>query len=212
MAANTITQIPPDSTGDKLQMMSRQEGADTVLLQGVHLDNAQNPHYLAFADSTAVGAFAQNKQHINLYNAADSGKLVTIHDIRYVNLQLTAATGVGVRFNIIRITTHSGGTSVTPEKMDTNNPNLPAGITVRAASTVTEGAILWAVAMNNDEIPLTGNHQNFRGSSILPSIADPRAGKLTLREGEGITVKQITSTTVGTWGWIIQFSTQDVWT
>lgn len=212
MAANSITQIPPDSTGDKLQMMQRKEGADDVLLQGVHLDNAQNPHYLAFADSTAVGAFAQNKQHISLFNAAASGKIVTIHDIRYVNLALTAVTGVGVRFDIKRITTHSVGTAVTPEKLDTLNPNLPAGVTVRAACTVTEGNILWAVAVNNDEIPLTGINHNFLGCSIVPSVIDPRAGKITLREGEGITVKQITNSVVGTFAWIIQFSTQDVWT
>jgi hypothetical protein len=212
MAANSITQIPPDSTGDKLQMMQRKEGADDVLLQGVHLDHAQNPQYLAFADSTAVGAFAQNKQHISLFNAAASGKLVTIHDIRYVNLALTAVTGVGVRFDVKRITTHSAGTSVTPEKMDTLNPNLPAGVTVRAASTVTEGVILWAIGVNNDEIPLSGINHNFLGNSILPSVIDPRAGKLVLREGEGITVKQITNSAVGTFAWIIQFSTQDVWT
>lgn len=212
MAANSITQIPPDSTGDKLQMMQRKEGADDVLIQGVHLDNAQNPHYLAFADSTAVGAFAQNKQHVNLFNAAASGKIVTIHDIRYVNLALTAVTGVGVRFDIKKITTHSVGTVVTPEKLDSSNPALPAGITVRAASTVTEGNILFAIAVNNDEIPLSGINHNFLGNSILPSVIDPRAGKITLREGEGITVKQITNSVVGTFAWVIQFSTQDVWT
>ena len=212
MAANTTTQIPPDSTGDKLQMMQRKVGSDDVLLQGVHLDHAQDQHYLAFADSTAVGAFAANKQHINLFNDAASGKLVTIHDIRFVNLALTAVTGVGVRFDVKRITTHSAGTAVTPEKMDTTYADLPAGVTVRAASTVTEGNILWAVAVNNDEIPLTGVNHNFQGCSIMPAVIDPRAGRLTLREGEGITVKQITSTTVGTFAWIIQFSTQDVWT
>jgi hypothetical protein len=212
MAANTTTQIPPDSTGDKLQMMSRVEGADTVLLQGVHLDHAQNPSYIAFADSTAVGAFATSKQHVSIFNAAASGKLVTIHDIRFVNLALTAVSGVGVRFDIKRITTHSAGTSITTEKLDTNFPALPAGVTVRAASTVTEGNILWAIACNNDEIPLTGLNTTFMGTSILPAVANPRVAPLTFREGEGLTVKQITNSSVGTWGWIIIFSTQDIWT
>jgi hypothetical protein len=97
--------------------------------------------------------------------------------------------------------------------MDTIYTNLPAGVTVRAASTpVTEGSILWAIAVNNDEIPLTGLNTAFNGTSIMPAICDPRAGKLTLREGEGICVKQITNSSVGTFAWIIQFSTQDVWT
>jgi hypothetical protein len=212
MAANTITQIPPDSTGDKLQMMNRKEGADDVLLQGVHLDHAQNPSYIAWADSSAVGAFATDKKHISILNAAASGKLITIHDIRYVNLALTAVSGVGVRFDIKRITAHSAGTSITTEKLDTNFPSLPAGVTVRAASTVTEGNTLWAIAVNNDEIPLTGINHNFAGTSILPALADPRVGKLTFREGEGLCVRQITSSVVGTFGWIIIFSAQDVWT
>lgn len=211
MAANSVTQIPPDSTGDRLQMMARQEGAQEVLLQGVHLDNAQNPHYIAFADSTAVGAFAASKNHISLVNAAGSGRIVVIHDIKFVNLQLTAVSGVGVRFNVNRITTHSAGTLATPEKMDTIRENLPAGITVRAASTATPGALLWAFAVNNDEIPLTGLNGPISQISVVPSYSDPRAGKLLLREGEGIVIQQITSTTVGTFAWLIQFSTQEIW-
>jgi hypothetical protein len=46
----------------------------------------------------------------------------------------------------------------------------------------------------------------------LPAPADPRAVPLTFREGQGICIKQITSSTVGSYAWLAIFTVEDTWT
>lgn len=202
MGNRAFTQVPPDSTGDKLAMRTRTKGADNVLEQSVYLSEEET--HVALADAVA---FVQNKHHISLLNAAASGVTVRIHQIRYVNLSLTAVTGVGVRFDIKKITAHSGGTPLTPEKFDANNAALPAGVTARTGATsVTEGAILMPIALNNDEIPLTLLNANAQNNNIF--FNELKSQPFVLREGEGVTVKQITNTTVGSFAWLIVFSVE----
>jgi len=205
--ADSFTQVPPDSTGDKLHMRSRVRGADTVLQQSVFLSHGET--WSGLADAVA---FAANKFHISILNAAGSGKCVTIHDLRWVNLSIAAVTGVGIRFDVKKITAHSGGTALTPDAWDTINAALPAQVTLRTGATsVTEGNLLFPFTANNDENPLTGLNPQMMGNSILPGIADPKSGALVLREGQGLCVKQITSSTIGSWAWILQFSIEDTW-
>lgn len=205
--ADANIQVPPDSTGQKLHMRSRIRGADTVLQQSVFMAHGET--WSAVADTVA---FAANKQHISILNAAGSGKCVTLHDLRWVNLSIAAVTGVGIRWDVKKISAHSGGTALTPEAWDSLNTALPAQVTVRTGATsVTEGNLLFPFTANNDENPLTGLNPQQMGNSILPGIADVKSGAFVLREGQGITVKQITSSTVGSWAWIIQFSVEDTW-
>lgn len=190
---DTFTQVPPDSNGDKLHMRERVRGVDTVLQQAIFLAHGQT--WSTVADAVA---FAQNKHHISILNAAGSGKCLTIHDLRWVNLSLTAVTGVGIRWDVKKITAHSGGTALTAEAWDTLNDTLPAGITVRTGATsVTEGNLLFPFTSHNDEIPLTGLNAQQLGNSILPGMGDVKSGALVFREGQGMTVKQITNSVVG---------------
>jgi hypothetical protein len=173
---------------------------------GGHLENSL-PTYIAYVDAVA---FAQNKHHISILNASGSGKIVKLQKAFAINLQLAAVTGVGVRFETRRITAHSGGSSITPEKFDSDNADLPAGITIRTGPTsVTEGNLLFAQAVQNDEAGLTGAFPTAWIQAMSNWLFEsPRIQELTLREGQGITFKQITATTVGSFGWILIFTVE----
>lgn len=170
--------------------------------------SARKPNtYIALADNVAC---AQNKQHISILNAVGSGKKVKIHKLLQISNTLTAVTGVGVRYDVKKITAHSVGTSITPEKMDSSNAELQAEITVRTGATVTEGNTLFPITLANDEILLTGGSASNDFRSALNYLPDTdETQKITLREGEGLTVKQITNSAVGAYNWIIVFTVEN---
>lgn len=199
MGNRTFTQVPPDSTGDKLAMRNRTKGADTILEQSVYLTEEET--YTAVADAVA---FAANKHHITIFNATGSGVTVRIHKILPMNLSLAAVTGVGIRFDVRKATAASAGTTITPDKFDTNNSNLPAGVTVRTNGTVTNGNLLFPLALSNDEIALTGLQSNTQIRNIF--YDDIKTQPYVLRENEGLTIQQITSSTVGSFAWVVVFS------
>ena len=205
--AESYTQVPPNSTGNKMRTRQRVIGADTVHEQAVF--SGANPTYYALADAVA---FAANKQLISLYNAAGSGVMVVLKKLFLINLQLSAITGVAVRADFKRFTAaHSGGTAITPVSCDSSNPALPAGVTARTGGTVTDVTLLFPLAFANDEVGAT---QAFPSSHLLSGLNCLPEGtevqETRLREGEGVTLKQITSTTVGSFAYMMVFTVEDL--
>lgn len=199
--STTYTQVPPDSTGDKLYMVDRVRGADTVLSQVVTLEHA--PTYLAWANDVAPAA---SKHMITLFNAAGSGVVVEIYDLRAVLLQIAAVTGVTLRWDIQKCSAASAGTTITPELFDSGAAALPAGVTVRTGGTVTAGNRLGAYVVSGEELTtVLSNAPGAAGVDLLPMLKNPKAKPLVLREGQGLTVQNITSSTVGTFGLSVTF-------
>jgi len=201
------TQVPPDSTGKKMRTRSRTVGANEVHEQAVF--NGAIHTYYALADAVA---FAQNKQMISILNAAGSGKMVVLKKMFLINLSVSTVTGVMLRQDFKRITAHSGGTLITPTLCDTTNPALPAEVTVRTGATaVTEGALLFPLTFNNDEVGAT---QAFPTTALQAGInwlpEGSEVQEVRLREGEGVTIKNITSTTVGSYAYLIVFTVDDL--
>lgn len=202
--AETFIQLPPDSTGKKLRTRDRIIGANTVHEQAVYQSSL--PTFYAFADNVA---FAASKHHIALMNAAGSGKMVSVRKLFHINLALSAVTGVALRFDVKRATAVSSGTAITPVSCDTDD-TLPAGITLATGATVTEGALLYPVTTQNDEITAANTAvANYLASMMNLQPEGPEIKELRLRPGEGMTVKQITSSTVGTFGWLLVFTVDD---
>ena len=112
--------------------------------------------------------------------------------------------------DVKKATAHSAGTAITPQSADSDNPALPAEVTVRTAGTVTEGALLFPLSFNNDE---AGATMAFPSTQLLAAtnwlIEGPEVQGYRLREGEGFTVKQITSSTVGQFAWLLVFTVDD---
>ncbi len=204
MGNRTFTQVPPDSTGDKLAMRTRTKGADNVLEQAVYIGEEET--YIASASGVAP---ATNKSMICLHNATGSGVTVRVHDIyMFKTGMLTAVTGVNSVVEVRRVTSVSAGTTVTPEKFDTNNANLPAGVTVRHNGTVSDGNVLYSLVVQNDEVPLTGISNHIFDESVFKPMKQIKSQPFVLRESEGIHVKNVTNTTVGSYTMVVIFSVE----
>lgn len=197
-------QLAPDSTGKKLRTRTK-----TILGQEVHEQAVYQtalPTFYAIADAVA---FAANKHHIALFNGVGSGKMVSIRKVFHINLSLSAVTGVAVRFDVKRSTAQSAGTAITPVATDTDD-TLPAGITVATGATVTEGALLYPVTTQNDELTAANTaiaNYLMQATNLQPEGVEIK--ELRLRPGEGMTIKQITSTTVGSFAWLVVFTVDD---
>lgn len=203
--AESFTQVAPNSTGNKMRSRTRTIGANTVHEQYVALAGVET--WVAYADAVA---FAANKHHISIFNATGSGKVVKARKLFAVNLQTVAVTGVWCRFDVKKITAASAGTTITPESMDSNNTALPAGVTVRTNGTITEGNLLYPWTTQTDEetaVQALSKAMFQQWANIL--MEGPEVQEQTLREGQGLTIKQITSTTVGSYGWILVFTVED---
>jgi len=150
---------------------------------------------------TGPQAFAANKHFLSLLNASGSGRIVKVRKLFLINLQLAAISGVSVQFDVRRASAHSGGTLLTPETFDTANAALPAQITARAGATVTTGGLLFSHATNNDEVGLTNAFPTPQIQAMMNLMMEhPSMQDLVLREGQGFTVQNVTSTTVGSYG------------
>jgi hypothetical protein len=200
--AKAFTQVPPDSTGDKLRMRSMVDGADTVNDQGVFI--AALPSYLAVADAIVPAA---NKHFISLFNNSGTNQTVYLQSLKLVNLSIAAVTGVMLRFEVRRTTAQSAGTAVTPVLLDTRNPAL-SGILCATGATITDGALLKPVIRNSDEhTAAVGNVYPLIEELNLLEQNDG-GQSYTLRPGEGITLKQVTSSTVGSFAALLKFSVE----
>lgn len=200
---DSYLQVPPDSTGKKLRHRQRVVGADTVYEQGVF--QSALPTWYALADAVA---FAANKQMISIVNESGSGVVLELRKLFLIDVQLSTVTGVAVRQDVKKATAHSGGTAITCQAADSASAALPSQITVRTGATsVSEGAILFPIGFANDEIGAT---QAFPGTALLAGynwlIEGPEVQGLRLREGDGLTVKNITSSTVGSFSYLLVFT------
>jgi hypothetical protein len=207
--STSFTQVPPDSTGDKLHMVERINGAHTVLSQVVTLEQAAS--YTAWANDVAPAA---SKHMLTLFNAAGSGVIVEVHDLRAILLQIAAVTGAVLRWDVHKCSAASAGTVITPELHDSGSlPALPAGVTVRTNGTVTAGNRLSGYIVSGEEIT-TAQAPVVRaeGFDLLPQLKNPKVKPIVLREGQGITVQNVTSSTVGTFGLSVTFGVTPTYT
>ena len=203
----SYTQVPPNSTGNKMRTRTRTIGANTVHEQSVF--SGSLPTYYALADAVA---FAANKQMLSILNAAGSGKMIVLKKLFLIDLAIAAVTGVALRQDVKRITAHSGGTAITPQSADSTNPALPAEVTVRTGATsVTEGALLFPMTFSNDEVGAT---QAFPSAQLLAGLnwfpEGQEVQEIRLREGEGLTIKNITTTVIGSFAYLLVFTVDDL--
>lgn len=170
-----------------------------VMLAGPtgHLHDTSPTYYYY----TGLAAGAASQRLIDLFNASGSGKIVKVKKL-FMQCNQAAITGVGLQYDVKRTTAvGTGGTTITSEKADTQNSDVPAQITARARATggATEGGILFPLGVDPEE--------TRPGAGIMGMInwmpEGPNIQELVLREGEGILVKQITSNTAGIMGCVL---------
>lgn len=144
--AESFTQVPPNSTGNKMRTRSRAIGADTVHEQGVF--TAALPTYYAVADAVA---FANTKTHFSIVNESGSGVLISIRKLFPINVSIGAITGAALRMEARKLTAHSGGTAITAQSCDSTNPALPAQVTIKTNGTPTGTTLLYPFIITTEE-------------------------------------------------------------
>lgn len=203
--ANTYTQVPPDSTGDKLQMRSYTRGADTVQSQGVYFDGLPTFRVLAPAIVPAT-----NKYHIVLRNSTGSAQTLYLLGLYAINDNVTAVTGVINQFNFRRVTGTPTMTSLTPYAFNSADPalaNVVAGHTATAG--LSDSTIILPMVLSSEEntaVP-TNTGMYLQHANLLPMM-HPYSRPLALRPDEGVAVKQIGAGSVGALSWILDFSVE----
>lgn len=203
--ANTYTQVPPDSTGDKLQMRGYTRGADTVHSQGVYFDGLPTFRVLAPAIVPAT-----NKYHIVLRNSTGSAQTLYLLGLYAINDNVAAVTGVINQFNFRRVTGTPTMTSLTPYAFNSADPalaNVVAGHTATAG--LTDSTIILPMVLSSEEntaVP-TNTGMYLQHANLLPMM-HPYSRPLALRPDEGVAVKQIGAGSVGALSWILDFSVE----
>ena len=171
--------------------------------------------YTWWVPGQAVGA---SKLLADIFNASGSGKVMELRGLWAIPKTDVAVVGaVGVEVGLYRTSavgaggsahTYNGGSAATSHvitPVDTTNAPLPAQITARAAPTggATIGALYWANYVPTEETA-TSMAYLMAMISLLP---DSTMGqRITLREGQGLLIKQGTVAGVGTIGFLAQFT------
>jgi hypothetical protein len=203
--SQTLIQVPPDSTGSKLQMRSYTRGANTVLSQGVYFDGL--PTFRVLAPAIVPAA---NKYHIVLRNSTGSAQTLYLLGLYAINDGVTAVTGVINQFNFRYVTGTPTLTSITPLAYNSADPalsNVVAGHTATAG--LTDSTIILPLVLSSEEntaVP-TNTGMFLHHMNLLPAL-HPYGRPLALRPNEGVAVKQIGAGAVGALSWILDFSVE----
>lgn len=140
--------------------------------------------YVTYAASYIGSAVGANKYHANLFNASGSGKLVKVLRVE-LQPQLTGLiTGHSITFRALRSSTTGTGTTGTIAKLDTNDGDVPAQVTVRgsltAAPTVSDVLALGIV----------DTEESRPGQKCIVFDSRDGVGPIVLREGQGLAIQQ----------------------
>jgi hypothetical protein len=143
-----------------------------------------------------------NKSLLSLVNTTGSDVRLKIREIRIINTRNAPVTGVVADIQLLRCTSHSGGTSITPGAYDTSD-TLNGHITARTGATISgESAVIlrhWDISTDewgpgSNDVESTEHTL----SMLIPSYTVlPKTKPLTLNANEGFTFKCVTNTTTG---------------
>lgn len=204
----TFTQVPPDSTGDKLTMQSFTVASDTFHTQGVY-----NPGLPTFRAVTADIVPANNKYHVYVLNNTGSAQSVYLLAVRYRVINPAAVTGVINRFDHRRATgaTPTGGAAITAVAHNSADPAL-ANVTLYGGATagISDGVLLESQLISTEEgtaVPANTMHIVDMMPGLYVPLA-PWGRPITLRPGEGWGVKQNGAGTVNALQWIVDFAVE----
>jgi len=169
--------------------------------------------YASFTVTAPSVVIGNNKSLLSLVNVTGSGKVLRIREIYIINSQVAPVTGVVATVSLRRITGHSAGTTITPVPNDT--ADTLGSVTAITGSTVAGefSAFLQRWFLSTDEwgvgaLDTEGLQATFQSHFPIFARRDTEMRPLTLRSGEGITVKCETNSTAGAFDIIVAFTQQ----
>lgn len=173
------------------------------------------PTYSWWTPTAAVGA---NKLFADIFNASGSGKVIEVRGIWAITDTDTTVTGaLGIEILLLRTSavgtggtapTYNGGsasTTGTIVPLDTNNAVLPAQITARALPTggATIAAFYWSQWVAGEEGPTSMAYLTSFQNLLPVAVMTQR---LTLREGQGLLLKQGAVAATGNVAFLVLFT------
>lgn len=202
--ATVATHNPGDAKEYQVVMLADDKG---------HIHGTK-PSYMLFAPTQAVGA---SKLFFDLFNAAGSGKIIEINGIwAVVKTDVAIAGVVGVELQVARTSavgtagtaaTYNGTvfTAATITPKDTGNAALPAQITARLTPTggATVAGVWWQNYIFTEETNVSSQVSQF--FNLVPAQTT-EFQSLTLREGQGVVVRQGTIAGLGSLGFLVDFT------
>lgn len=171
--------------------------------------------------ATGVGWSTSTKVLFSLFNGSGSGRIVRISRIWVLNNQITAVTGILENYYLYKLTGNvSGGTPtiLTPIKLDSSNENIPSQIVCATGNTTNgSGDILMRYFFSGDE-PAVGTFSMDELEQLISlnciwnlGYGNSNIQKLTIREGEGISLYQTAiASSVGTIDIFVEFLLSNV--
>ena len=152
-----------------------------------------------------------NKSMVSIINSSGSTIKIKLRELKIVNVQNASVTGVVSNFELKRITGHSGGTSITPLPYDTTD-TLDSHVTALTGATVSGEATneLKKWEWSSDEWnpgPADAESADHAIQETTNLVKQERHCKpITMRAGEGITLKHTTNSTAGSFNIKILFT------
>ena len=182
-----VIKTPPESTSvNALQTAVYSYTHPTLgAIKIPYVANVEMPSYVATVINSVVGA---SKNHLTFVN--NSNRIIRIRKIKVVANITATITGAIIMISVEGLTTAfpTGGTDITPRKMNTNFETLPTGIEIKAAPTanvnIVSNYVLDIGAIGVEEA-VTTNNLNLE---LLKK--ENEFSSLILNNGQGIVVKQ----------------------
>ncbi len=192
--SESYIQLPPDGTGKKVRAVYR-PGLDVYeevfLSKGIE---TVNPIYVAAVSASAVAA---NKHHLTLWNG--SAQRVRVLAVIVACHTTAAVTGFTMQYLLLRASSVTGGTTLSIERLDPEDPAPPAGIRALTGATVTvTGGPLAIFTLNPEE---TGGFNWIYFVPPKPVVVAPNSG---------LTIQQYATAGVGLFNAVIYFSVEGV--
>jgi len=170
--------------------------------------DAELATFVVYASDIAIG---NNKSMVSLVNTSGSSVVVKIRELRIINVQTTAVTGIIADMRLQRITNHSAGTAITPVAHDTADA-LNGSVTARTGATVTSeltpvyrrwkySSDEWGVGTLDVEAL---DHAIQNQATLYEQVTKTKP--FTLRANEGFTIKQVTNSAVGSFDLLLVFT------
>jgi len=189
------------NTGDRLKVDANFSAPPTVA-------EREFPTFTVYVTNIAPG---NNKSMLSLLNASGSTVVIRLREIRIINVQTTAVTGVMNTFDLLRMTGHSAGTSITPAAHDSTD-SLNVAVTARTGGTIS-GEVAgplrrWKYSSDEHGV----GSQDVESMDTAMQYASPlyqpisKTKPITLNANQGIHIKQTVNTTVGTFDLMFVFT------
>jgi hypothetical protein len=169
----------------------------------IFVQDRNEPTFIAWVTGSAVGS---NKSMMSIYNATGSIKIIKIREVWLTNVQTGSIVGSPDVFEFRRITGHSTGTQIVLdiETMDTADTLSPF-VSIRTGATVASESpnLLWKSVWSTDEwlantADVETEDHSFQQMFPLYQRRDVNEKPITLRAGNGLTIKHATTATLGT--------------